>query len=120
MKKFLMFDLMITPWIIRILYWVGQVTIIVVGFVTMAHARSGGGGGFHGGGGFGDINYMTQNSNHHSSLFSNLSMGGPVMGLLIIILGSLYLRILLEVLMVQFKICKNTYQIKEKIKEKNN
>ncbi len=30
MKKFLMFDVLIAPWMIRILYWILQLAIIVV------------------------------------------------------------------------------------------
>lgn len=101
--KFLMFDSMITPWIIRILYWVGQVLIIVTGLVSMANVRGGGGyySGYGGGG-----------------LFGGLSMG-PLGGLLYIILGTLLLRLFFEILMVQFKICENTSQLKEIFKRKN-
>jgi len=89
MKKFLMFDLMITPWIIRILYWVLQIAVIIGGLYTMGSS--------HGYGGFG--------------------MGGVLGGLIMIIGGTLVLRLFFEMMMVMFKISENTSKLKE-LKEK--
>lgn len=88
MKKFLMFDLMITPWIIRILYWILQVVVIIAGLYSMfSGARVGYG------------------------------MGGFAGGLIMIIGGSLVLRMYLELMIVLFKISENTSKLKE-LKEK--
>ncbi len=89
MKKFLMFDMMITPWIIRILYWILQVVVIIGGFYTMGSS--------HGYGGLG--------------------MGGVLGGLIMIIGGTLVLRLFFEMMMVMFKISENTSRLKE-LKEK--
>jgi hypothetical protein len=106
MKKFLMFDLMITPWIIRILYAINQVIIIIVGLFIFFKSAN---------------NYSGYNgySNSHS-LFDG---GGPLYGLLVIIGGSLVSRLFFEMLMVMFKISENTSELKElmsnsKVKDK--
>lgn len=103
MKKYLMFDLLVTPWIIRILYLVGQLLIIVWGFTSMTYAQ------FLGGPSADkpDIHQV-----HSNSIFG----GGVLSGFLIIILGSLALRLFFEILMVQFKIAENTSQLKEIMK----
>lgn len=84
-----MFDLMITPWIIRILYWVLQIAVIIGGLYTMGSS--------HAYGGFG--------------------MGGVLGGLIMIIGGTLVLRLFFEMMMVMFIISENTSKLKE-LKEK--
>jgi hypothetical protein len=88
MKKFLMFDLMITPWIIRILYWILQIAVIIGGLYTMGSGNRVG-----------------------------FGMGGAVGGLIMIIGGTLVLRLFFEMMMVMFKISENTSKLKE-LKEK--
>lgn len=83
-----MFDYMVTPWIIRILYWIMQISIIIFGFVIM----------FSGGN-------------------SELGLSGFGGGLLIIIVGTLIIRLFFEMLMVQFKISENTSQMKDLLKK---
>jgi succinate-acetate transporter protein len=90
MKKFLMFDLMITPWIIRILYWVMQIGII-----------------------FGGL-FMMFAGNEFGRYGQNM---GIASGLALIVFGSLMLRLFFELIMVQFKISENTSELKE-LKEK--
>jgi len=87
MKKFLMFDLMLTPWIVRILYWLMQLGIIIVGILTMAEIT--------------DFDFAD------SALLT---------GLIIIVGGSLGLRMFFEGIIVIFKICENTSELKELLK----
>jgi hypothetical protein len=88
MKKFLMFDLMITPWIIRILYWIMQIGIILGGLYTMGSGASLG-----------------------------FGKGGAIGGLIMLVGGTLVLRLFFEMMMVMFKISENTSKLKE-LKEK--
>ena len=83
-----MFDLMITPWIIRILYWLMQTGIILGGLYTMGSGASLG-----------------------------FGKGGAIGGLIMLICGTLVLRLFFEMMMVMFKISENTSKLKE-LKEK--
>jgi hypothetical protein len=87
MKKFLMFDLMISPWIIRILYWLAQLGVIIAGILTIFDVT--------------DLDFV-------DSTF--------LAGLIIIVGGSLVLRLLFEGIIILFKICENTSQLKELLK----
>jgi len=82
---------MITPWIIRILYWILQVILIILGLMAT----------------FG------------VGLMDEFRDWGALGGILIIICGTLVLRLFFEMLLVQFKISENTSQLKE-IMENNN
>ncbi len=82
---------MITPWIIRILYWILQVILIILGLMAT----------------FG------------VGLMDEFRDWGDWGGILIIICGTLVLRLFFEMLLVQFKISENTSQLKE-IMENNN
>ncbi len=88
MKNFLMFDLMITPWIIRILYWILQIVVIIGGLYTMGSGER-----------------------------AVFGPSGAVGGLIMIIGGTLVLRLFFEMMMVMFKISENTSKLKE-LKEK--
>jgi len=81
-----MFDFMITPWIIRILYWILQIIVIVLGLIQ----------------------------SFYQGLFDEFLRHANVLGgLLFIIIGTLVLRLFFEMLMVQFKISENTSKLKE-------
>lgn len=86
-----MFDLLIAPWIIRILYWITQLYVILLGFMVFFNPDF--------------INFY--------------GLKGPFGGLLIIVVGSLHLRLFFEILMVLFKICDNTNQLKDLLKRQN-
>ena len=99
MKKFLMFDILITPWIIRVIYWILQVVIIIFGI------------------------FMIFNNNFEIIMeyYYLLNMIGPFayfgwFGFIII--GSIYLRLVFELIMVVFKISENSSQIKNILKQK--
>lgn len=97
MKKFLMFDLMITPWIIRILYWISQTGIILTSIITFFRSPD-------------------PYRSYLQSGFERMFNGGPLSALLILIFGSLVSRLFYEVLMVLFKISENTSDLKEIMK----
>lgn len=84
MKKFLMFDFLITPWIIRIIYWVLQVIIF-----------------------FGSLRIITGGNAEIFGSYVN-GLGG---GLLFLIVGSLALRLISELLIIWFKIAENTQNL---------
>jgi len=84
MKKFLMLDIMISPWIIRVLYWIAQAGVLVIGLIGLFT---------------GDYDFT-------------LGTGANLVGLLVIILGTALCRLVFELFMVQFKICENTEEIK--------
>lgn len=86
MKKFLMFDFLITPWIIRIIYWLLQVIIIFASFRILTGGNAEIFGGYING------------------------LGG---GLLVLIVGSLALRLITELLIIWFKIAENTQYLKK-------
>lgn len=82
---------MITPWVIRVLYWITQTIIIIaglIGIVTMRDQFSG-----------------------------ERGIGGLLISLLLLIGGTLLLRLLFEMLIVQFKISENSSEINDKIEE---
>lgn len=103
MKEFLMFDVMITPWIIRILYWVSQIGVILAGLAAF----------------FSPSRSNVMGYNDYGSYGRSFLGGGPFYGLLILIVGSLFLRLFFEMLMVQFKISENTSELKELMKNKD-
>ena len=88
-KQFLMFDFLITTWIVRIGYWLGQALIILIALATM----------FFGG----ELNGIILGDN------------GPnlLIGLLFLIVGSLLIRLFSEGIIVLFKISENTSQLKK-------
>jgi len=87
-KKFLMFDFMLTPWIIRVLYAILQFALIVISLLSMIFR-----------------DYYTLGFDFKSSLA--LLVGGTIV-----------LRVFFEVLMVQFKVAENTSEIKDVLKKK--
>ena len=88
-KKFLMFDFLITTWIVRIGYWLGQALIIILAVATM----------FFGG----ELNGIIIGDN------------GPnfLIGLLTLVIGSLLIRLFSEGIIILFKISENTSQLKK-------
>lgn len=87
MKNFLMFDFMISPWIIRILYFLAQLYILFLVFFAIVDPEE-----------FSMAPIFTR------SLLTNF---------IILIILSLATRLFFELLMVQFKIAENTSQLKE-------
>lgn len=100
MKKFLMFDVLISPWIIRVLYWILQIAIIVSGLILI----------------FTDHGVGYENIR----IFSFILLGplAKFGGIGLIIVGSIYLRLLFELFLVLFKIFENSNQIKDLLKNK--
>lgn len=81
-----MFDFLITPWIIRIIYWILQVIILL-----------------------GSIKIMTGGNAEIFGSYVN-GLGG---GLLFLVVGSLVLRLISELLLIGFKIAENTQNLKK-------
>lgn len=88
MKKFLLFDFLVTTWVIRLIYWILQSAIIVFSIAAMS------------------------GSFENTNLFSNYSGIGP--GIFILIFGSLSFRLIMEILIVPFKITENLQNLLEK------
>lgn len=87
--KYFMFDTMITPWLIRVLYFLAQIVVIIVSF---AGAIGG------------------------NDLFG---MGnGIIFAIFFLLIASLIVRLIFELIMVQFKISENTSQLKDILNEK--
>ncbi len=84
-KRFFMFDFLITPWIIRIIYWLLQIIIVIGSFGIM-------------------IGY--------NNIFSYY-LYGFMGGLIFLIVGSLVLRLITELLIIVFKIAENTEYLKK-------
>ena len=84
MSDFLMFNKLITTWLVRIVYWIMQIVIFYVSIMAMFVETN--------------FNYKTIGDDDPNFLS----------GLLILILGSLILRIVTESIIVIFKICENT------------
>lgn len=87
--QFLLFDFLITTWIVRIVYWLGELSIIVICFSTMFVE--------------GDLNRAIIGDDDPNFF----------LGLLILVFGSLILRLLTESMIVLFKISENTSQLKK-------
>ena len=86
-NKFLNFDEMVTPLIIKIIYWIGIVGSVLGGLVTII-----------------------------SGLVSRFGSGGVAVfsGLLMIVLGPIFTRVMCELMIVQFEIHKNLVEINAK------
>jgi hypothetical protein len=85
-----MFDFMITPWIIRILYWVTQIFVLIFGLAAIIT---------------GDHDFRITRE-----------IDAEVTGILVLVVGSLALRLFFEMSMVRFKIFENTKQIRRILK----
>jgi len=86
MNDFLAFRTMITPVIIQIIFWVGVVLCLIVGFTTMFV-----GGNYYGSG------------------------GGALAGFLIVVLGPVVVRIYCEILIIFFRINETLTEIKHEL-----
>lgn len=86
-----MFDLLITPWIIRVVYWIAQVLLLIIGVVVA----------------------VSPGLSYEYGLYDFLGSSGPVIGVSIILLGTIYLRLIFEFFIVIFKISENSSDIKE-------
>ena len=93
------FDKMLTPLLIKIFYYIGMALSIVGGIVVIFA-------GFLGA--------------SISDEFSLTIVGGILGGILVIVVGSLFFRILSEALIVRFQINKNLVAIKKKIVDDEN
>lgn len=94
-----MFDVLISPWIIRILYWILQIAIIVGGLILI----------------------FTDYGSYPEIIFATMIFIGPFAkfgGIGLIIIGSIYLRLLFELFLVLFKIFDNSNQIKDLLNNK--
>jgi hypothetical protein len=92
-----MFDTMIAPLVIKILYWIGEILVIVYG-VTL----------------IGKIELFGYSGGDASGEFFD----GVVGGFIFIILGTIVLRLIFEILIVQFKTYESINRLKNKIKRK--
>jgi hypothetical protein len=95
LKSFLSFDRMITPVIIKVLFYIFLIAAAIAGVVT-----------FFGGivSAFSEENFM-------------LALGGLVGGPLVFLLGALVARIYCELLILAFQIHENLVEIKESLKK---
>lgn len=94
-----MFEMLISPWIIRILYWSVQVVIIICGLILI---------------------FTDQGVWHENIRVYALAYLGPFSqfgGIGLIIAGSIYLRLLFELFLVLFKILENSNQIRDLLKK---
>ena len=98
LKSFFSFERMVTPVIIKVLFWIGLIASIISGLVI-----------FFGGifSGFSNSEFMT-------------ILGGLVGGPLAAILGILVVRIYCELLILFFRINETLTDIKKLLSEKNN
>ena len=87
-QKFLSFDEMVTPLIIKIIYWIGIVASVVSGLVSIIQGINS----YYGGGAM------------------------VIGGLLMIILGPIFTRVWCELMIVMFKIYENLVELNSKIK----
>ncbi|SER24449.1 protein of unknown function [Gracilibacillus ureilyticus] len=83
-KKFLSFDKMITPSIIKVVFWIGVVIVVITGLITMISGLS-----YYGSG---------------EQVFS---------GIITILLGPLVIRIYCELLILMFKMYDALQDIRE-------
>ena len=88
-KQFLMFDFFITTWIVRIGYWLAQALVIILALVAM----------FFGG--------------ELSGAITEDYEPNFLVGLLILVAGSLLVRLFSEGVIVLFTICENTSHLKK-------
>lgn len=81
-----MFDFLITPWLIRIIYWLLQLALVI-----------------------GSLKVITGGN---AKIFGS-TINGFMGGLGLLILGSLAIRLITELLIVWFKIAENTQYLKK-------
>ncbi|MFW5981314.1 MAG: DUF4282 domain-containing protein [bacterium] len=87
LNDFIKFDKLITPSIIKVIFWIGIAITIISGLVAMI-----------------------------SGIASTYGGGGQVlMGLVTIIIGPLFVRVYCEILIIIFKINENLVNINEKL-----
>lgn len=98
MDKFINFDKMITPTIIKILFWIGVGLSTLFGIITI----------FSG---------LAQMFTRYGSVL--VGFGSFLLGIVIIIVGSLTARIYCELLIVVFKMHESLESINENIKTTN-
>ena len=89
MEEFLNFKKMITPLVIKILFWIGIVLVVIAGLGSII-------GGLAGGGGFPAV----------------------LVGLITILIGPLFVRIYCELLIVIFNVNDTLTEIKDILKDK--
>ena len=93
LNKFLNFDEMVTPLIIKIVYWIGIGLCVIAGLITIIFGVISGGS----------------------------SSGGMVIGgLLCIVLGPLFVRMGCEASIIMFEIHKNLIEINQKTPQRPN
>jgi hypothetical protein len=90
-KKFLLFDFLITPWLVRIVYWLLQILIIILSYRII----SGG----------------------NAKVFGT-NFDGTIGGFLFLIICSIILRLITELMIISFKIAENTQYLKKQEYEK--
>ena len=100
MKKYINFDVMITPVIIKILFWVG-VAASIMGGIVMAFTG-----------------LITMFSGFEDSFIAGF---GLIIGALFVMIGGTILtRIYCELIIVFFKMNERLYSIDEKLNKQNN
>lgn len=99
MQKYINFDSMITPTIIKILFWIGVGLSALFGIITF----------------FSGIGQMF--SYYGSGFLGFVTM---IMGLVIIVVGSIVTRIYCELLIVVFKMHESLTSINEKLDKQTN
>lgn len=99
MKKYINFDIMITPMIIKILFWVGVAASIVFGLITS----------------FSGLAMMFSRFGSTGAGF-----GTFLLGIFTIVVGILITRIYCELIIVAFKAVEKLSSIDEKLDNKNN
>lgn len=90
MEKFIKFDKMITPTIIKIVFWIGVAFVVIGSVFTIAEGMS--------------------------------YYGDPVnifMGLLMLVVGPLFVRIYCELLIIMFKMYQTLTEVKTLLSNKN-
>ena len=86
LKEFLLFNFLITPWLIRIIYWILQLLIIFLSIKII----------------FGEV-----------LILDFYLISGFLEGILFLIFGSLFLRLSTESLIIFFKISENIQELKK-------
>lgn len=99
MEKYINFDKMITPTIIKVLFWIGVGLSVIFGIITI----------FTG---------LAQMFSRYGSVLTGL--GSFIMGIIIIFVGSLLSRIYCELLIVVFKMHESLDSINKKLDNGDN
>jgi len=99
-KKFYSFEEMITPSIIKFLFWVFAIISVIYGIINIVHSF----------GGSYQTGFGVTHSNGSFSLF--------IFGVLQIILGVIFSKIFCEILVISFKINDNLVSIKKSLADK--